>query len=412
MTKPKLRFTENDNFYSDWVKITLKDLAMSSKGGTLSKSDLDPQGSIPCLLYGELYTTYTEVTNKVVSRTNITTDLVKSQNGDVVLPMSGETAEDIAKATCLKQEGVAYGGDLLVLRSDEVDGAFLSYSLNSINRRQIARIAQGKTVVHINWARLSNIAINIPSLEEQRKISDFLTTLDKKIEISRKRINILENIGNNILNKIFSREKRFKKSNGSLYENWGNTTIENISKVSSGKRVHRSDWKKEGIPFYRTSDIMSVLNGCKNQMGDAFISKSLYDELTRDNEKLEKNDLLITGGGSVGVPYIVSKTPLYTKDADLLWLKPDHNKVNSKFLYYFFFSKEFRRYLASISHSGTIAHYTISQLKNTPILLPELEEQEKIVAFLNSFYKKTEIEKKKLKLLNDLKRSLLNQMLI
>ena len=109
MTAPILRFKDQGRSYPDWVEKKLKDCVTFSKGGSLSKSDLSPHGATPCLLYGELYTTYGEVTKAVINKTDSTEDLVKSQMNDVILPMSGETAEDIAKATCIKQEGVAYG---------------------------------------------------------------------------------------------------------------------------------------------------------------------------------------------------------------------------------------------------------------------------------------------------------------
>ena len=202
MTAPILRFKDQGRSYPDWVEKKLKDCVTFSKGGSLSKSDLSPRGATPCLLYGELYTTYGEVTKAVINKTDSTEDLVKSQMNDVILPMSGETAEDIAKATCIKQEGVAYGGDLMVLRSKSLDGCFLSYSLNSVNRRQISRIAQGKTVVHINPSRVSDISINIACLEEQQKIAAFFTSLDEKIRLSEQKLNLISKLKNGIFTRI------------------------------------------------------------------------------------------------------------------------------------------------------------------------------------------------------------------
>ncbi|MEI3168830.1 MAG: hypothetical protein V8S58_13505 [Lachnospiraceae bacterium] len=91
--------------------------------------------------------------------------------------------------------------------------------------------------------------------------------------------------------------------------------------------------------------------------------------------KLEKGDVLVTGGGSVGNPYIVpNNESLYTKDADLLWIK-NQGRFHPYFLYEYFFSPTFRSYLNSISHVGTIAHYTITQLSETSICLPDIERR-------------------------------------
>ena len=124
---------------------------------------------------------------------------------------------------------------------------------------------------------------------------------------------------------------------------------------------------------------MAALNGTENEK--AFISEELYEKLSAVSGKLEKGDVLVTGGGSVGKPYIVpNNEPLYTKDADLLWIKNNEN-LDPYFVYTFFFSPTFTDYLNSVSHVGTIAHYTITQLGETPITLPCVSEQQKIRCF-------------------------------
>ena len=121
---------------------------------------------------------------------------------------------------------------------------------------------------------------------------------------------------------------------------------------------------------------MAALNGTENEK--AFISEELYEKLSAVSGKLEKGDVLVTGGGSVRKPYIVpNNEPLYTKDADLLWIKNNEN-LDPYFVYTFFFSPTFTDYLNSVSHVGTIAHYTITQRVETPITLPGVSEQQKI----------------------------------
>lgn len=127
---------------------------------------------------------------------------------------------------------------------------------------------------------------------------------------------------------------------------------------------------------------MAAINGTENEK--AYISEELYEKLSKVSGKLEEGDILVTGGGSVGNPYIVpDNKPLYTKDADLLWIK-NKGKFHPYFLYEFFFSPTFRNYLGSISHVGTIAHYTITQLSDTPICLPSFEEQKEVGEYFQS----------------------------
>ena len=177
---------------------------------------------------------------------------------------------------------------------------------------------------------------------------------------------------------------RFKREDGTEYPEWKKTKIGKLAKTFSASRVHREEWQKEGVPFWRSSDVMAFHQHKENAMGKAFITKELYEKLSAKSGKMMKDDILITGGGSIGVPYLIpDNKPLYVKDADLLCIQKSDNHY-PKFLYQFFWSPSFRNYLGIISHKGTIAHYTIKQINETPIIMPCLEEQQKIADFLST----------------------------
>jgi type I restriction enzyme S subunit len=110
-------------------------------------------------------------------------------------------------------------------------------------------------------------------------------------------------------------------------------TLGEITRIFSASRVHKNEWTTSGVPFYRTSDVISIFNGVKNSRDAAFISNELYETLSSKSGKIQKNDILVTGGGTIGIPYIVpTDEPLYFKDADLLCIKKSKT-LNSKFLY-------------------------------------------------------------------------------
>lgn len=153
---------------------------------------------------------------------------------------------------------------------------------------------------------------------------------------------------------------------------------------------------------------MTAINGTENEK--AFISEELYEKLSKVSGKLEEGDILVTGGGSVGNPYIVpDNKPLYTKDADLLWIK-NKGKFHPYFLYEFFFSSTFRNYLGSISHVGTIAHYTITQLSDTPIGLPIFEEQKEVGEYFQSLDRLITLHQRKCDQTKNLKKYMLQKM--
>ena len=156
--------------------------------------------------------------------------------------------------------------------------------------------------------------------------------------------------------------------------------------------------------------MVSAFKGTENEK--AFISVELYEQLAKSSGKLEKNDILITGGGSIGIPYIMpDNKPLYSKDADLIWIKHSAN-FDSIYLYTYFMSEEFREYLASISHTGTIAHYTIEQVKDTPVRLPSIDEQRKLGNFFVSLDHLIALHQRKLEKLKIIKKSFLEKMFV
>lgn len=171
---------------------------------------------------------------------------------------------------------------------------------------------------------------------------------------------------------------RFKEFSGE----WGSYKLGNLSEIRSASRVHKDEWTESGVPFFRSSDVVAAYKGLANNK--AFISMELFEELSKKSGRLKKNDLLVTGGGSIGIPYLVKNDePLYSKDADLLWIK-NTDSIDGYFLYTFFSTAIFRKYVENISHIGTISHYTIEQAKSTPFNLPIMKEQQKIASFLSS----------------------------
>jgi len=217
------------------------------------------------------------------------------------------------------------------------------------------------------------------------------------IEIQREIVRVLDDYTENIveLQNQLTAEITARKMQYSYYRDnllsfnmpVSKKKIGEITRVFSAARVHKNEWTQEGVPFYRSSDVISKFNGVENSRGKAYISFDLYKRLSAKSGKIMKDDILITGGGTIGIPYVVpSDEPIYVKDADLLCIQKS-KEFNSRFLYHYFLSTEFRKYLENITHNATIAHYTISQIENTPVPLPPLDVQNRIVNVLDNFEK-------------------------
>lgn len=176
-TVPRLRFPEF-RVDGEWEENRLGAVATFFKGKGISKSEIVSDGLHPCIRYGELYTRYGEVIDEVYSRTDLAAgDLFFSRSNDVIIPGSGETKLDIAKASCVMNDNVALGGDLNVIRTEH-NGIFLSYYLNGPKKYDIAKVAQGDSVVHLYPSQLEKIVLILPKEPEQQRIASCLTSLD------------------------------------------------------------------------------------------------------------------------------------------------------------------------------------------------------------------------------------------
>ena len=209
---PALRFPE---FNEEWKEERLDEIAELSKGVGISKEQLSEDGE-PCILYGELYTKYkSEIIRKVISKTNIElSNLKRSKRNDVIIPCSGETAIDIAVARCIPFDDVLLGGDLNVISLHKDNGAFIAYQLNGKRKTDIAKLAQGVSVVHLYGENLKTIKTYNPCLQEQQKIVRLLSILDERIATQNKIIEklgtLIKGIRNNVLNNKLQNSTRKK----------------------------------------------------------------------------------------------------------------------------------------------------------------------------------------------------------
>ncbi|WP_417080397.1 restriction endonuclease subunit S [Holdemanella biformis] len=197
---PNLRFS----YKGDWSKRKLNEICQFFKGNGLSKSDLSNEG-FPCILYGELYTTYkNEVISDIISKTNTTlSNPFLSRNNDLIIPGSGEDPIDIAVARAICQNDIILGGDLNILRpKSNVSAAFLSYQLNGVRRYDIAKKAQGKSIVHLHNSDLKEVLVSIPTYNEQLHIVKLLTKVDEMIETQSKIIELKQSLIKDIEDRI------------------------------------------------------------------------------------------------------------------------------------------------------------------------------------------------------------------
>lgn len=200
---PEIRL---NGFEGEWEVQALKELASFSKGNGYTKNDLVNSGK-EIILYGRLYTNYQTVISKVNTFvTTVKINTVISKGGEVIVPASGETAEDISRASVVEKSGIILGGDLNIIYPDEnkVNSIFLALTIsNGSQQKELIKRAQGKSVVHLRNNDLEKVVLHYPSMEEQRAISAYFSNLDDLISDHQEKISQLETLKKKLLQDMF-----------------------------------------------------------------------------------------------------------------------------------------------------------------------------------------------------------------
>ena len=348
---------------------------------------------------------------KKVKRIEDKSQYKRAATGDLVFNMMRAWQGAIGT---VRTEGMVSPAYIVAKPNGKVYPPFMDYYMKAPRMvGMINRQSYGVTDFRkrLYWDSFAPIPCVLPPVREQKKIAKILSTQDKAIELQERKIDELKRFKKGCLEKLFPRkgqkvpEKRFP----GFTDDWEQRKVGDFTNVLSASRVHKNEWKSTGVPFFRSSDVVSAFKGNDNER--AFISMDLYEELCRSSGKLEQDDILITGGGSIGIPYIVpNNKPLYSKDADLIWIKKS-SLHDSKYLFTYFTSPGFLEYICSISHVGTIAHYTIEQVKDTPVLFPALAEQRIIGSFFTNLDHLITLHQRKLEEMKRQKKALMQTLL-
>ena len=213
--------------------------------------------------------------------------------------------------------------------------------------------------------------IPIPDIDEQRKIGELLTCLDNLITLHQRKCIFFTGRAGRLISTV--NKKRITSS-------WEQRKLGDMMNVTSVKRIHQSDWTDSGVRFLRARDIVAA---AKNEEPDdyLYISKEKYEEYSTLSGKVGVSDLLVTGVGTIGVPYLVRNLePLYFKDGNIIWFQ-NSDKIDGKFLFYSFSAEQIQGFINESAGIGTVGTYTIESGKKTPISLPNQIEQAKVGEF-------------------------------
>ena len=368
---PPLRFPE---FTEEWKAEQLDNIATLSKGIGISKEQLSEDGE-PCILYGELYTKYkSEIIKQVESKTDINgSKLKRSKANDVIIPCSGETAVDIATARCVPFDNILFGGDLNVISLHQYDGAFMSYQLNGKRKYDIARVAQGVSIVHLYGEHLKAIKTYNPTLPEQQKIAKLLSLLDDRIDTQNKIIEKLQSL--------------IKGLNDNIHKGIKGETVcfSDLGEAYSGLSGKGGDDFGYGEPF------ITYMNVYQN----TYISEKDYELVQiAPNEKqnsVQYGDALFTLSSEtpeevgIGAVYLGNTQKLYL-NSFCFGIHFYDERVLPQYLAHFISSSSFRRAIYPLAQGSTRFNLQKNDFMKMKFLLPSLEKQGHIANTLDALH--------------------------
>lgn len=369
--------------------------------------------------YGDIHTGKVKIINDINILPNIKdNNYIGLNKGDIVVADASEDYKGIADACLVNTDTdsnkIVAGLHTIALRpqKDTYPQYLYTYLSTDIFKHFGYKTGTGLKVFGISYKELAKFLVSSPSIKEQKEISKLISLIEKNIDLQQRKTQLLNKVIKYLTQNLFIQSDslipvlRFLSFN----KKWTSTKIGKIMDVGSVKRIHQSDWRESGIPFYRARDIIAIRQN-KELPSPIYISHEQYENYSETSGKVNMNDLLVTGVGTIGVPLLVKKTPIYFKDGNIIWLK-NSNKLNGNFLFYVFQSSKIQDYIHSIAGVGTVPTYTIDSAKKTPIVFPEKSEQTDIANLLNTVTNMVHMSKSKKRVLMSIKNYLLQNMFI
>lgn len=391
---PKLRFKE---FSESWQTIKLNSLLSFNNG---INADKDSYG------YGRKFINVLDILNNnfilyediigSVSVNSKTEETNKVEFGDLLFLRSSETREDVGKSSVyLDKDNYALFGGFVIRgkKIGEYDPYFIKLNLESPRvRNQIGSRAGGSTRFNVSQSILANVEINMPSIDEQKKVANFITVFDRKIKKQEEKVELLRKQKNGLMQKIFSKELRFKNENGKEFPNWESVFLSDL--ILNRKKGNKSTLSE--------SERGSIL------LDNDYMENGVPPKRVLEEPDVTKENLLILWDGSqAGKSYIGFEGVLGSTFVSLTF----EDSLTAEYTYYYL-NFYLERIQLSWREGSGVPHVASDFIKKFSIPIPTLAEQERIVSLLKLVERKVLLEEEKIESLNIKKKGFLQQMFI
>lgn len=261
-----------------------------------------------------------------------------------------------------------------------------------LNSFDFTGFVTGTTRLKLTQASMNKIIIPLVPLAEQQRIVERIESLFAKLDEAKENMqNVLEGFETRkaaILHKAFTGEltAKWRKQNGVSMDTWEEKKLGDVTDILSSKRIYKNEYVNEGIPFFRSSEIVDLYEYGYTEP-KFFISKDRYDEINKKYGVPEVGDLLVTSVGTIGKTWIVDERKFYYKDGNITQVKKN-SSINMKYLNYFICSENFKKQVSDTVAGTAYNALTIIKFKNILISIPTLPEQTEIVRIIDGLLAK------------------------
>jgi len=404
---PKRRFEE---FTEEWESSKLRELADFSKGRGYSKKDLTSSGN-PIILYGQLYTNYQVYISTVKTFAVRQENSVISNGEEVIIPSSGETIKDIARAAVVGKPGIILGSDLNIVKPRLLlNSLFLALNISGGNQqRELSKRAQGKPVVHLYNSDIEKVSINYPNTKEQQKIGEFFKHLDQMISLEQRKLEKIKALKSAYLAEMFPGEgervpkRRFAGFTGE----WKEYILDDVAIYRRGsfpQPYGKKKWYDEvnGMPFVQVVDVGENLKLVDN-------TKQKISKLAQPNSVfVGKGKILVTLQGSIGRVAITQ----YSSYIDRTLLLFESYKLPIDKICFAYIVQRLFEIEKLKAPGGTIKTITKEALSAFIVLLPNVKEQQAIGEFFKKSDESITNQQQKLNKLKAMKQAYLQEMFV
>ena len=294
--------------------------------------------------------------------------------------------------------------DMVALRVDEskVDPKYLFAVLRSSQiQQEIEGLHVGSLIPHFKKSDFDDLQIPLVAHELQKYIGDTYFNLSLKIDLLHRQNKTLEAMAETLFRQWFIEDAK---------EDWEKVTLGEVVNITSSKRIFYSEYVDEGIPFYRSKEIIE-LNKSGQTRSDLFISNERFDEIEAKFGAPVEGDILLTSVGTLGVTYQVKANDrFYFKDGNLTWFK-DFKRISSNIIFCWLNSKDGKEQLDNISIGSTQAALTIQGLKSLELNLPSPDVIQKLDEQLVGIYQKVQANQSQIQTLENLRDTLLPKLM-